>query len=535
MNAFLDGASVFMDHWRLTTGILVLIAVIILPILKSALSTGSGRRPKPDLISTGIFLVLFIFISILLRLAYVSRAVFPLYFDSAQHYALIKSILNNEGQLLLNQPTTNYYHLGFHFLTAFLVSIFHVDIKQVILILGQVILALIPLPLFFLVWHATKSEKAGWFTLALAAFGWYMPAHAVDWGKYPALMSLGMISFVLSLAYLLSRNKSGMSGLIHWVLYGLLGISSLLAVFTHSRTLIVFGIIFLAWVMVSWWGKFPQRQKSIAFIAVLVITLLEVIFIQRQSILALLFDPYLYKGILITALVLLLTVFAWMKYPRLTLICILTTTFLLGSIFIPVTWIPGYRDLTLLDRPFVEMILFLPLSLLGGLGLAGFEEKSKGRFSWSGYVGLLAIGIVVTNVFFTYDFYPSDCCVIVGNNDVAAMGWMANQLPVDARIGIASTQLKVMPSESSEGDVGADAGIWITPLTSRATLLLPYDAGFDQQIALDALCQNEISHLFVGELGQTFDIARLNLRPAWYRPLLAMPGTRVYEVIGCKL
>jgi hypothetical protein len=161
------------------------------------------------------------------------------------------------------------------------------------------------------------------------------------------------------------------------------------------------------------------------------------------------------------------------------------------------------------------------------------EKKLQGSFSWGRYAGLLVIGIVAVNAFFTYDLYPSSCCVIVGNDDLAAIDWMENQLPVEARIGISSIEIKVIPSESFEGIVGGDAGIWVTPLTGMSTITLPYNLEFDQQPALDMLCQNGVSHLFVGEVGQTFDNAKLNSRPEWYRPLLAMPVTRVYEVIGC--
>jgi hypothetical protein len=69
----------------------------------------------------------------------------------------------------------------------------------------------------------------------------------------------------------------------------------------------------------------------------------------------------------------------------------------------------------------------------------------------------------------------------------------------------------------------------------KTTILLPFDLDFDQQAALDMICRGSISHIFIGGLGQTFDALRLNARPEWYRPLLAIQRTRVYEVIGCKL
>lgn len=490
--------------------------------------------PKPALNSTSLLLILFLFISITLRLAYTSQTAFPLYFDSAQHYAIIKNLLLDDRAWLSDWLNVSYYHLGFHFLAAFIVNISGYEIARLILILGQIILALIPFPVFFLIRHVTQSSMAGWFALVLSAFGWYMPAHAVDWGKYPALMSLLSISFVLSLAYLIFQQENGFSAKTRWILYGTLGISVVLSVFTHSRSLIVLGIVLLARVAATWLEKRSRRMLAFAFLTVVVVTIVQVVFILRQDVLTLLFDPYLFKGVLITVLVLLLSIFAWMAYPRLTFVSVLSVTLLLASLFVPVTIIPNYRDLTLLDRPYVEMILFLPLSLLGGLGLAGLEKKLQERFVWGRFVGFLAIGIVVINALFTYDLYPSDCCVIVGNDDVAAMDWAADQLPVDARIGIASTTLKVMMSESHEGDVGADAGIWITPLTGRTTVLLPSNLDFSQQAAVDHLCRAGVSHLFVGEVGQVFDRELLNARPEWYRPLLSMPKTGVYEVIGCE-
>jgi hypothetical protein len=82
------------------------------------------------------------------------------------------------------------------------------------------------------------------------------------------------------------------------------------------------------------------------FISIIIVTILEIIYIQRQNVLVLLFDPYLQKGILVTSLVLVLMVFAWKSYPLLTFTCTLTVTFLLASLFIPVNWIPGYGNLT---------------------------------------------------------------------------------------------------------------------------------------------------------------------------------------------
>jgi hypothetical protein len=534
--AFLDGVSVFIDNWPLITGMLLFFAAFTIPLFapfKTDPSTGSGQRHQPVFVSTNLFLTFFLVMSLLVRLAYVSKALFPSYFDSAHHYTLIKNIMINGLSQIFEIWRTDYYHLGFHFLATLLSSIFQVEITTTMLVLGQIILALMPLPFFFIIKHLTRSNWAGMFAIILSAFGWYMPAHGVDWGKYPALMSLVMIPFVLSLVYLFVQNKDELQRGKRTFFIVMIGSGFLFTIFVHSRSLIVLGIVAIAWIGSVLWMRFPQLLKHLTFALLLVTLVFAVIFIQRSDILSLLFDPYLNKGVIVTSLVAVLSIFAYRSYPQLVFVSLMIICFLLISLFISLNGLFSSRPyLTLMDRPYVEMILFIPLSMLGGLGLAGLEKK-KGKV-YSKYLALIFMGGIVYHAFANYSFYPSDCCVIVGNDDAAAMAWMEDQLPVEARIGIASTELKVVAGDVVEGRVGADAGIWITPLTGRATVLLPNETEFDRQIALDSICRMRISHLFAGELGQTFDNARLNANSEWYRPLLAIQRTRVYKVIGCK-
>ena len=536
MNVLPDGVSVFIDDWLLITGILLFFTAITVPLfsrLKTDPSTGSGQRHRSVISPTSLFLPLFLIISLLLRLAYISKALFPSYFDSAQHYMLINNIMSNGAPQIFEIWRTDYYHLGFHLLAAFFASIFKVEIMTVMLVLGQIILAWIPLPLFFIIKQLTRSNWAGMFAVSLSAFGWYMPAHGVDWGKYPALMSLGLILFVLSLVILFAQEKDRLQPGKSNLFLALIGVSVLFTVFVHSRSLIVLGFVAIAWVGSELWMKFPKFPRHAIFALLLIVLIFVVTTIQGSDILSLLFDPYLDGGMLITSLVAILSILAYRSYPQPTFINLLAIDLLLISLFIPVNGlIPKQPHLTLMDRPYVEMILFMPLSLLGGLGLAGLENK-VGR-KYGKYLALIFIGGIMYHAFANHNFYPSDCCVMVGNDDAAAMVWMEDQLPVEVRIGIASTELKVIARDVVEGWVGADAGVWITPLIARTTVVLPNELAFDKKAGLDSICRKRISHLFVGELGQPFDRTKLIARSEWYRPLLSMPRTGVYEVIGCK-
>ncbi|MCK6540332.1 MAG: hypothetical protein L6Q26_09760, partial [Anaerolineales bacterium] len=119
--------------------------------------------PKPAPGSTSLILSLFLFLFVLLRLAYVSRALLPLYFDSATHYSVVKNILAHGGSWIFDWLSANYYHTGYHFLTALFASVSRAEVATVMLVFGQIFLALIPLSVFFPVRHETESNRAGVF------------------------------------------------------------------------------------------------------------------------------------------------------------------------------------------------------------------------------------------------------------------------------------------------------------------------------------------------------------------------------------
>ncbi|MEW6287412.1 MAG: hypothetical protein AB1509_14410 [Chloroflexota bacterium] len=585
MNPWLDGLTVLANEWRLTVPILLcafasqaLIGLFLQAIFgdrlaaseRLALALGGWTIPllllsllwyfsgwdglfwilpaallllllfrlrtdlKPALHIPSLFLLLFFFLSLLLRLAYASRTDLPLYFDSAQHYLIIKTLLLKSQTLMWGWLSASYYHFGFHFLAAFFAEATDAEIARVMLIFGQIILLLIPLPVFFIVRHETNSDAAGGFALLLAAFGWYMPAHAVNWGKYPALMSVGMFAWLWGMMLIVFRQQDGFSSTKRRALYALWAGGAALTVLTHTRSLILLGIVLFASAIAAWLERRSRKWMHAALFAAAVAVALLGWLASRESLLAMTFDSYLERDLPPTLLVFLLCIPAGMIYPRLTLISVLTTAGLLASLFLPVTFVPAYEYSTLLDRPFVEMILFLPLSVLGGLGLAGLERRLQGRLLWRRVLVLLAAGLVMVRAVFGYDLYPSQCCMIVGRDDLAAMDWMAKRLPLDARITIAAGELKVTVSENSAGYAGTDAGVWITPLTGRETLLYPLHWNFDHAQLFDFLCREKVRYIFVGETGLSFDRDGFNARPQWYRPLLSMPKTAVYEVTGCE-
>ena len=517
-----------------------------------------------------LLLIFFLPITVILRLTFMTGTIVPPYFDSVEHFRLTQELVTalESSSLLATIPklTPSYYHLGFHLLASLLTFGLRAAPIDVILVLGQVTLAMIPIPIFFLLRHETRSAAAAWFCTLLAGFGWYMPGFAVNWGKYPALAGLLVMELVLSFAYFAFHNKQGRNQIVQrtylkiaqagvppagtlamsrskrTALIVLLILGILISTLFHSRTLIVIVIAFASWIVA---GKIQNLSKVVQYLS-LAILLATILFfgrqIQDEPLLNLALDPYLDDGIWVTVTVFALSLFALGKFPRGLYFSMLFIFLVLAALFVPVERVlPGIENQTLLDRPFVEMILYLPLSLLGGLGFAGllrcirgikiFPEKlrSFARILLTiliiGGAGLLSIG--------RYDFYPSDCCKFVGDNDVVAFDWLNRNTPPDARILIASTQMHVFPTGPSAASVGTDAGIWVPALTGREALFAALYTDFGSEGILSYLCREQIDYIYVGGTEQKFNVELLQAKPDWYETILSLPDAQLYGINGC--
>ncbi len=233
------------------------------------------------------------------------------------------------------------------------------------LVSGVIALAALPLPLFVIAWRETGSRLAGGLAVVFGSLGWYMPAHVLNWGKYPALFGVPVVLFTVAAAYL--SNVGADAGHGRRGLQVLAAVGACVAVLIHTRSLILLGILLMAWLFSGLWLGRPPIQRRLAIGVVVAGLVMEVLMLVRIPVLAPLLDPYLGAGIWITALAGLLGVFAFKSYPRFAFATVLALALLCLGLFIPV---PGFSSGPLLDRPLVEMVLFVPLALLGAAGFA---------------------------------------------------------------------------------------------------------------------------------------------------------------------
>ncbi len=146
----------------------------------------------------------------------------------------------------------------------------------------------------------------------------------------------------------------------------------------------------------------------------------------------------------------------------------------------------------------------------------------------------LLAGLVVAHASLSYSFYPSDCCTLVKDDDLAALDWLARTLPSDDILLIPTTTLSDAPFPYPPMNPASDAGAWILPLTGRQTSTLPYSVDFSDALTHARLCMGAVGHIFVGSGPLSFDELTILSRPAWYTVSLELPQTRIYRVTGCS-
>lgn len=539
--ALLDGLSVLSEKWPVVLGAVI---VICLGYSLSFFLSKDLIEEKDYSRRSALLPALFFAVSLILRLAFVNEALVPPYFDSVEHYRIIKNLVTalETSTLLETLPalTSNYYHLGFHFLASLLALGLRANPIDVILVLGQVILAAIPIPIYFLIRYETQSDSAAFLGMVLAGFGWYMPGFAVNWGKYPALAGLLVMETVLSLAYLTARKKTSRnhSALVGWLLLGLL-VSTLF----HTRTLVIIAVSVASWFTASKIRSLPKTFRYLLLGFLLMGIVVTGKLIQQELLLKLALEPYLGDGIWVSLTVMVLSPIALIKFPRGVYFSLLFILGVLTALFIPIgIRSPGLENQSLLDRPFAEMVLYFPLSILGGLGLASILQTLKNisaipgkvRLYARGLTTVLLVGFAGLMLISRYNFYPSDCCNFVGYDDTIAIDWLARNLPPDARILIAATQLNVLPAGPSDNQVGTDAGIWIPALTGRNTSLAPFDSDFRSEGTLEQLCQKQVDYIFVGGTGLRFNVSQLQAKAEWYNRILLLPNAQLFQLTGCS-
>ncbi len=450
------------------------------------------------------------------RLSYLKQIILPSYSDSPIHYQIVSDLLHpgkgNTANLSLGNIFNQYYHFGFHSLAAWLASITEIAPEAAISLLGQLFLIVTPISVILLTYFITKNINGALFAGLLAAIGWSMPAFAVNWGKFPALSSLAVMPAALAfLGYYLHGNPPKTTPLV----FGLV----LLAGITLLHTRIIICVI-LAVVSLFLSNELQTADElgsfqSIRFSALFILSLLPI----HQLIID------FYGGIPTAIAWIILLPFAFQSHPKLSVGIFFFTLGAWTVALVPPLLIENTQGL--LDRQFLEIMLYIPFSIMGGVGFVGLVRKIKPNITVRWFVVPALIGCVLFTFLQGQSLYPDPCCVYFKEDDQLAFQWIQKNTSADSLFIISTFN-------NNEKIVGTDAGIWIYPLLGRNTNRLRFDTHWDsvEEMEKIRLFSEKDIYIYMGGGNYSFNDAQL-ASGKWTRPVFKTGQTTIYKLTGC--
>jgi hypothetical protein len=454
-----------------------------------------------------------LFLLLIIRLAFLKHIILPPYSDSPVHYQIVSRFLHPESSIVstLSFETllTNYYHFGFHSVVTWLTTITNYDPADTISLVGQLVLVIAPASLFFLVYVLTNNIIAALFAGLLAAIGWDMPAFAVNWGKFPAVSSLAILPCVFALSKLYFHEpREKHTGLL-WL--GMLGVGLTLM---HSRVVVCTLLVIICFLVT----KALTIEPKLSFFQSTRYTLLYLI--SLWPLLPNLTDFYA-RTVVVTVLLVLLP-FAFQLYPRIAL-GIFLFTFGIWLVSVTPTFGSGNAK-TLLDRQFLKIMLYIPFSVIGGVGFAGLMEQIPRSVVLRRSANIVLLGSLILNFLPNNSVYPDSCCNYFSESDRNAFHWLQEKPPDHILVLIAAF-------EDDGRMVGTDAGIWLFPLLGLPTNRLPFNLNWNSLEELQSICQMKAKDIYIYMGGRNYSFDNEKLSEEIWTPLIFDSGrTRIYQV-----
>jgi hypothetical protein len=449
------------------------------------------------------------------------------------------------------------YHFGFHTLSASLALMTGAPLASLLLYLGQLLNALVPLAIYTAGWLFTRRRRAGLVAAFLTALPFFFPAYYLSWGRMTQLTAVLLMPVLLGLTWQLVRGGRGWRRV--WWLVGLLAAGMFLV---HFRVF----LFYLPYALIVWlisWGRHGRWLAAATALAVVLVgphmlNLLRVTepaeTVQRSienyntfpvAYLNVAWErPFLYLagGAFVLLLIPALRRHRWTTAP-LALVGWVAVLFILLS-----GERLGLPETSLININSMYISVFIPLSLFLGITADQFWRWLQRRRWILQAVGWFMTGVGVTAVFI---FGVHQQIVVLNNQTVLAhpadavgLAWLDENLPPNAKIA-ANSWLWLGATWA-----GSDGGAWILPLTGLETTMPPIDYIYNRDYfleirefnqtatdmpdwadpaAADWLREQGVTHVYVGVRGGFFDPATLARNPNM-RLLYSHDGVFVFAV-----
>jgi len=475
--------------------IFLLIWVAIRIVRRQGIKSESSTRQENSQFtirhsSFPILLVIFA-ISIFVRFAMIRDLAVPAWVDSVHHSLITQGILDFGGYPENNLPhipiEANQYHPGYHSILATFIWLTDLSVPEAMLILGQVLNAAMVFAAYALTKLFVKDEKAGLAAALITGLFTLMPAYYASWGRYTQLAGL----LILPIGIGMANNEVSGRNPVAKLIFGGLTFAGIFIV--HYRVLIFFLLLILAVWISQLYRTDSLTRKSIWE---------SILFVGISSVIGMLLAgpwliPTVNEFVLPRALKWGTGKAAGAGFQNIgwrylspasgTPAMILAGLGLIGGIFrkrrfsiAMLVWVIflygivrpnpfGLRPPGFVNQTSVEIMLFIPISILGGYLvseiIAGGEKvfPKKWKVVWQGLVLILGVGSAILGA---QRLLPTlnPVTFLYREADSVAMTWIRENIPVNETIVI-------NPTGWGYGlYMGHDGGFWISPVTDRQTM-----------------------------------------------------------------
>jgi hypothetical protein len=506
-------------------------------------------------------LLLILLLGLAVRLLAVRDLGFPPWVDSSRH-ALITAVMAKSGQVVQDYapllPVDRFpYHYGFHSLSAGLFMMTGKPLPQLLLVLGQLLNALVPLSIYAGAYLLSRRKGVGLLAAFLVALPFFFPAYYATWGRMTQLTALLILPVLLALSWLLVRGARGWRYI--WWLIGILAAGLFMV---HLRVF----LLYLIFVGIVWLFSAARHSRWLAAASGLALLLvgprLVPLIRDIERLPVLISSPtgyndfplgYLTVGwerafLFLGGIAIILALMAglrrrnWAWLPLLLGAWVgVTGIFLSGSrLGLPESWVINLNS--------TYITFFVPLSLILAIVADRTWRWLDHRLGLLNSVAWFAAGAAVAAALL-FGLHQQIAIlnpqtILAEKQDLEGLLWLDQNLPQRAKIAVSSWKWL--------GNIwaGSDGGAWIVPLTGRMTSTPPADYTYNHNLnqsvinfnekavnikdwadpeAADWLRSQSITHIYVGARGGFFDPAALAANPD-LRKLYGSDGIFVFAV-----
>lgn len=443
------------------------------------------------------------FVSLLIRLGFLQGLLLPPFSDSAVHFEKVLSFTQPQTSGGLNLDVLfPYYHRNFHAVVAWLNALSGRPEPLMLAVAGHFFVALLPAAVYLMVLALLDGNvSAALFGALLASLGWIVPAHALNFGKYPTLMAVSLMPLAVGFFHRLNHLKDRR---VSWWVF--IGVITLLVAWAHSRAVILLVVYYAAYFISRFAaGKFSEKSFQLGVVLLAAVLFGAAMVIASRDANQVYYRYYFSSYQASTFLILPLLPFAFRKQSQAVLCWLLVLMLLMlgAGLSLPSGW---YRyDLTLFDHSFFEITFFLPLTGLAILGLDGLQKAFPPKENRFGDVFFFLMLIVAVNgALIPQPWKPMDSSNYASRDDLTALKWISQNTPPDGRVliaGIPQTERYLR---------AADAGVWVQALTGRTSIKVSYKVNWLNPEEVRAVCSLYGSQLrfyvYAGDKTNSFDL-----------------------------